>query len=342
MSAALPSPVVPLIMVVPAPSQQQVSPRQLRLEVDRLASTVEQLKTYCKPFGDELNRSAISLEQTAVIFERLGRYEQERAKQEEQCQQLQTLLQGLKREMEAVNHQLDEATAATHTSEQEKKRLLQALENQKAELGAARKAVKGWEAAFLKADSEREEEVRKHNDAEERVRHKAAEALVLQQDLQMNRDVNALLVGRLRDRVQENQAMQALNQALQAEMDLHRQEKANLELAARQQKVVLQQKEQNIQAQGQRIQGLEGRIKDQKGDLAQVQKQVAALKDGMKNQGVQKASERMQRISRIAIAVLIALGIALSIALIIWLSPSMAATSGSLVGRGVLAGPALV
>lgn len=336
MSAGLPNPIVPVIMVVPTtPPQPQVSPRALAQEVQKLGSVVERLTSYCKPLAEDLNLSAASLEHSAGILERLGKYEQKRAQLEEQCQHLQNHVTNLKGEIEKMSGQLEVETKAALESENKKKELKKTLEE-------VRQAVKGWEKAAMEQYELREAECLKRQEAEERARTKAADAERTQHELQVSREVNAMLVTRLRDRAQENQAMHVHNQALQAEIYLHRQDKANLEQTVRQQKAVLQQKDQHIQAQGQRIYGLEGRIQEQKGDVAHIQKQVIALKEGLKVHSGQKASGRMQRIARIALAVLTALGITLSLALVFWLSPSLALSTPASIGKGALGALAVV
>lgn len=326
MSAA---PIVPVVVVVP-PTTQAPSPRTLgrfNQDVQNLSSLFERMQTFCKENGNDLSKSATSLEASAAILAQIRQYEQERTKQEEQCQTLQKKVSKLQFEMEDVVHKLDEATKAALTYDKEKQRLKEALEK-------AQKAAKAYERLFSETDEKREEESNKRQEAEETARNKTLEAQTYQNDLQANREINAMLLGRLNDRNNENRAMQAQNQVLQSEINLHRQEKTTLEQAVRQQKAALQQKEQ-------RVQGLEGRIHEYKGDLAQIQKQVAGLKDGIKIKRGAKTPERMKRISQVAIAILVALGVALVVGLVFWLTPPLAA-AGSLASRGALAGLTLV
>lgn len=325
------------VSVFPAPNAptQAPSPRSARFSEDlvRLGSLISKMETFGKTTGEDLNKSISTLEESTTAITRMRKYEQERSQLEEQCQSLQHILQSFQREMDNLTMQLQEATKATHTSEKEKQGLLHKFESQRNELAAARKAVEGWKRCSLENDDKRADESNRRSAAEERAREKEVEAQECRNQLQVNRDVLVMMTGRVRDREMQNRAMQANNQALQLEIDLHRQEKAHLEQAVQQQRAVLLQKDQLIQTQGQRIQGLEGRVQDQKGELDQIQKQVAGLKEGLKNK-VQKAPERVKRISRVAIAVLIALSIALAVGLLFWLSPQLATATGSLFSRG--------
>ncbi|MCE5316848.1 MAG: hypothetical protein LLG04_05735 [Parachlamydia sp.] len=320
---------VPVFVVVQAPAPaQSPSPRTQRFNenLEKLGSLIGKMETFGKSTGEDLNKSITHLEENTSAISRMRNYEQERS-------QLHQVLQSFQSEMDNLARQLQEATKAIHASDKEKQGLLQKLESQRNELAAARKAVAGWKNNSLENDNQRAEESNRRSAAEERAREKEVEAQECRNQLQINRDILAMMIGRVRDREVQNQAMQAHNQALQVEIDVHRQEKANLEQAVHQQRAVLLQKEQHIQVQGQRIEGLEGRIQVQKGELDQIQKQVVGLKDGLKNK-VLKAPERVKRISRVAIAVLIALSIALAVGLVFWLNPQLASATGSFFSRG--------
>ena len=254
---------------------QAISPRSLanfKQNFQNFDSLLQRMEQFGKLIGEDLKKSVLGINQDAAVIAQIRKFDEDRIALQEQCKQLQQTQAQAKEKLDGVVQQLEDAVRGQHESEQKRQELLKELEKKKAEFQARSIAMERWRQLFQKKGEdlqEREKDLEterlKNREADEKVQAKQGVVVELQRQLQLKEVIVRQKEDQIRDREEENCAIQAQNLALRGDLALHVQEKANWENIAREQKEAIKQKDDHIGAQGQCIQDLENNIQVQKG-----------------------------------------------------------------------------